>query len=159
MNKEYYDIVKDILNNEEFKKRKNYMHHGNTNVYDHSLNVSIMAYKIGKKLNMDVESICVGALLHDFYSTPWPERTEKTPFLKKNGFTHAKDALNNANMYFPELLNEKSENIILRHMFPLNVIPPKYKEGWLITILDKVESCEVLKDPKSWPKYLGFRRI
>ena len=49
---EYYEIVKDILNNEEFIKRKTYRHHGNITVYDHCLRVSIMAYKISKRLKL-----------------------------------------------------------------------------------------------------------
>ena len=40
-------------------------------------------------------------------------------------------------------LNEKTENVILRHMFPLNIVPPKNKEAWLITFVDKYVSCEV----------------
>ena len=38
---EYYVIVKDILENEEFKKRLNYHHHENKSVFLHSLMVSI----------------------------------------------------------------------------------------------------------------------
>jgi len=34
-------------------------------------------------------------------------------------------------------ISEKEYNIILRHMWPLTVIPPKYKEGWIVTFSDK----------------------
>ena len=37
-------------------------------------------------------------------------------------------------------MNKRIENSIVRHMFPLNIIPPKYKEGWVITYADKVLS-------------------
>ena len=49
-NSEYLTIVEDILNNKEFQKRKKYNHHGGKSVYDHSLEVSFLAYKISKKL-------------------------------------------------------------------------------------------------------------
>ena len=41
-------------------------------------------------------------------------------------------------------MNKKVENIILRHMFPLNIVPPKYLESWLITLTDKYVSLEVV---------------
>ena len=34
-------------------------------------------------------------------------------------------------------ISPKEENIILRHMFPLTPVPPKYKEGWVVTLCDK----------------------
>ena len=80
-----------------------------------------------------------------------------------HGFVHAKEALNNSKVHFNHLLNDKINNSIVRHMFPLNIIPPKYLEGWIITIIDKIVSMDVLLYPKQWPKYLGlmifFKRI
>ena len=32
---EWYEIVKDILNDEEFLKRKKFKHHGEVSVYEH----------------------------------------------------------------------------------------------------------------------------
>ena len=148
MEKEYYEMIKEILESEEFQKRKTYKHHGSITVYDHSLKVSQVAYKISKRFKrMDSKSIAVGGLLHDFYDKPWQEKKEKTTFLKKHGFVHAHQALVNAEHYFPEYMNEKTRNIIERHMFPLNKIPPKYKEAWLITFVDKWVSLEVLFHP------------
>lgn len=66
MNKEYIEIVIDILNNSEFKKRLNYNHHENRSVYTHSLIVSFNSYKIAKLLKLDYESAAIGGLLHDF---------------------------------------------------------------------------------------------
>ena len=44
----WYEIVKDILNNEEFKKRVYFKHHEKQSLYTHSLLVSIFAYKYAK---------------------------------------------------------------------------------------------------------------
>lgn len=158
MDKEYYEIIKEILNNEEFQKRKQYNHHGKITVYEHSLSVSIKAYNYAKKhRKYDAKSVAIGGLLHDFYYKPWQDNKEKKPFLKKHGFTHAKEALENSKNVFPDLMNEKIENIIERHMFPLNKIPPKYKEAWLITIVDKIVSLEVIFEPTFFKSLIGIK--
>lgn len=155
---EYYDIVKDILENKEFQKRKEYPHHEDESVYEHSLKVSILAYRLAKKNGFDYRSAAIGGLLHDFYSEPWQNKKKKTKLFKMHGFVHAKEALENSLKHFPNLVNDRVANIILRHMFPLNIIPPKYKESWVVTMVDKLCSLEVLKHPKSYPKYLGFNK-
>ena len=45
-------------------------------------------------------------------------------------------ALQNARKDFKLTIRE--ENIILRHMFPLNVVPPMCKEAWLVCLADKI---------------------
>ena len=74
INDDYYLIVKDILNSDEFIKRKNYRHHGDISVYEHSLKVSRLSYEIAKKINLSLKrqvfneyDMAIGALLHDFY--------------------------------------------------------------------------------------------
>lgn len=158
LDQEYYEIIKDILEHDEFQKRKDYQHHGKITVYDHSLNVSYLAYKISKKIKIiDSESVAIGGLLHDFYYEPWQTRTDKQPLLKKHGFVHANEALQNSRTHFPNYMNERIENIIERHMFPLNKIPPKYKEGWLIVLVDKWVSIEALAQPTFFKSMLGFK--
>jgi len=154
---EYYSIVKDILKHDEFQKRREYSHHGEISVYDHSLAVSKLSYTIAKKLKKDYKAAAIGGLLHDFYFKPWKE-LEKRPLLEKHGFVHAKEAVVNSYRYFPELMNGKIENIILRHMFPLNKIPPKYIEAWIIVLVDKYVSFEVLKEKHGLIEFFGFRK-
>ncbi len=142
---EYLKIIEPIINNEEYKKRKNYRHHKDKTVYDHCLQVSYLSYAIARKLpKIDEKSVAIAGMLHDFYYNPWMENTIKKPFFKRHGFVHAKEALENSHKHFPELMNKKIDNMILRHMFPLNIIPPKYIESWIITISDKIVSIEVL---------------
>ena len=83
----------------------------------------------------------------------------KIPFFKQHGFVHAHEAMENAYKFFPELMNERIANIIERHMFPLNIIPPKYKEGWVVTYADKRLSMDVVVNIKALPKYLGLARV
>lgn len=153
---DYYKIVDEILNNDEFIKRKKFPHHDQISVYDHCLAVSKLSYMLARKMNLDYKSAAIGGLLHDFYSKPWQNSEKADKFLDAHGFTHARDALLNAHKYFPHLMNEKIDDIILRHMFPLNKIPPKYKEGWIVTTVDKYISLEVMKNPKFLPKLVGL---
>ena len=153
---EYYNIVYEILKSEEFQKRRQYKHHGNISVYDHSIRVSKLSYIVAKKLNKDYKSAAIGGLLHDFYYKPWQENKIKCPFFQKHGFVHAKQARDNSYKYFLELMNDKLDDIILRHMFPLNKIPPKYVESWIVTVADKYVSLEVFKDLKKMPMLLGI---
>ena len=154
---EYYKIIYDILKNEEFQIRKYYPHHGKISVYEHSLAVSKLSYDIAKKLKLDYKSAAIGGLLHDFYPNPWPSNKQKK-FFKKHGFVHAREAMENSYQYFSELMNDKISNIILRHMFPLNIIPPKYLEGWIITLVDKYVSLETLKNPSFFTDLFGIRK-
>lgn len=152
---EYLEIVSFILNHPEFQRRKTYPHHGKVTVYDHCLAVSYTAYCIAKKMGVDYRSAAIGGLLHDFYDSPWQDDVKKKLF-EKHGFVHARQAAENAWKYFPEYMDKKREDIILRHMFPLNIRPPKYIESWIVTMSDKYVSMEVIKDVKHLPRYIGF---
>lgn len=155
---DYYNTVKDILENPEFIKRKDYKHHGNISVYSHCLAVSYNSYRVCRFLGLDKESVAIGGLLHDFYYKPWQENNIKKSFFKKHGFVHAKEALENSQIYFPTLMNKKVENIIKRHMFPLNIVPPRYTESWIVTMVDKYVSLEVFKEPKKLLMYIGIKK-
>ena len=39
-------------------------------------------------------------------------------------------------------------------MFPLNIIPPKYLESWIVSTVDKIVSLNALKRPKEFHIYL-----
>lgn len=132
MDKNYIKIVKDILNNNNFTKIKEHRHHGN-NRLDHSLKVSYYGYKVTKFLGLDYIETARAGLLHDFYII------EEGASLKEVLLTyliHSHKSLANAKKYFA--LSNKEQDIITSHMFPIGLIPPKYMEGWVITILDKI---------------------
>ena len=157
---EYLKIVAPILSSLEFQKIKNWIHHENCSLYEHCLVVSYLSYRICKKRKWNYTDAAIGGLLHDFYKEPWQDHLhEKIPFFKQHGFVHAHEAMENAYKFFPELMNERIANIIERHMFPLNIIPPKYKEGWVVTYADKRLSMDVVVNIKALPKYLGLARV
>lgn len=74
-----------------------------------------------------------GALLHDYFLYDWHI---KDPNRKAHGFSHAAAALQNAERDFA--LNAVERDVIARHMFPLNLTPPRYRESILVCIADKI---------------------
>ena len=130
--KDYKKIVKDIFRNSNFKKLYNIEHHGISRM-EHSIKISYYSYKIAKKLGMDYVSVARGGLLHDFF-LDGDERTGKRKFL--DTFTHPKRALKTTIDNFK--VNEIEQNIIVSHMFPIYLSTPKYKESFLVNLVDKV---------------------
>lgn len=132
---EYMLYISDILDNNEFKKLKKYLHHG-INRYDHCIRVSYNSYKIAKKLKLNSKEVARAGLLHDFFlvNNQKIDKLERFKVL----FTHPRIALENSKKYFT--LSEKEENIILSHMFPLGNVLPKYKESILVNFIDDMAS-------------------
>ena len=139
MRQKYYYLIeeyaKDIINNENVLSQKEYMQHGKTSVYEHTMNVALCSLSIAKKLNLNIDykSLVRGSLLHDFFLYDW-HVDDKSHRL--HGFSHARVALNNASKEFT--LNNIEKNIIYTHMFPLNLRIPKYKESAIVCLADKI---------------------
>ncbi len=156
-NREYYLYAKDILKNSEFKRRKYFLHHQDS-VYEHSIRVSLVAFHISRFLSkffpISTEDVVVSALLHDFYLKPWRECKGQL-----HGFRHGKIASDNAFTFFPDKVNDKVKDSIKKHMFPLTLFPPKFFEGWIVTLADKYVSLEVLSKPKELPRYIGLSSL
>ena len=129
-NYEYKEIVKDILNNREFKKIELCPHH-KINRLVHSKRVSYYSYKICKKLGFDYVSAARGGLLHFFLNK------YNTKNSRKLLISHPSIALNNAKKHF--VLSDKEKNIIKCHMFPVSIsVFPKYRESVVVSLVDKV---------------------
>lgn len=127
---EFENIVKDILEINEFKELDNELHHGISR-YGHSLRVAKSTYYMAKKLHWDCEKITRAALLHDFFTNNQVENLN----VVKTWCRHPELALENAKKYVD--LDERQENVIISHMFPSCKVFPKYKESWLVTFVDK----------------------
>ncbi len=134
-NLEYNKLVSDLIGNQIVLEMMDYIQHGTTSCYEHCINVSYYSYKLAKKLNLDVKSVARAALLHDLFLYDWHTAPQIKNLFKKHGFTHPKKALENANKYFD--LNIKEKDIILKHMWPLTIKLPKYKESYIIILMDK----------------------
>jgi len=157
VDREFYNIVKDIINHPKFLETKKVSHHGGENtLFSHSLNTAFMTFKIAKRLKWseeDVISATRAAMLHDFIEFDWdsPEsRAYKSQFkgLERikhmHGFVHGFQAVEYSSKFF-ELSNAQID-AMAKHMFPLVPILPKYKETWLLTYTDKIVAIYELTD-------------
>lgn len=156
---EWYEIVEPILLNEEFQKRRLFMHHQDSTVWTHSISVSFKAYRYALKIKADARICAIAGLLHDFYPRAWvyseelekldpyyvSRINEKESLFKKHGFTHGREAKENYIKYFSELEDKKISDSIKCHMFPLTIKPPRYREGWIVTVADKVDSLSSIR--------------
>lgn len=132
MYEEYEYITKDILNDKEFIKIELEKHHG-TNRLIHSKRVSYESYKICKILGLDYIAAARAGLLHDFFINK--KKLKKKERIKRI-FTHPSIALKNSKKHF--YLNDKEQDIIVSHMFPIGPSIPKYIESWIVSIVDKI---------------------
>ena len=57
-------------------------------------------------------------------------------------------------------LNDKQKNMILSHMWPLHILPPKSREGMILTLVDKYcTNMDMLKKSgKFLPVYYEIER-
>ncbi len=130
----FWECAKDILASEDVQRMKTFIQHGNVSCYEHSLCVAYGSFCLCRRLHLrvDTRSLIRGALLHDFFLYDWHTNGMKNGL---HGFTHPKTALRNAQKQF--CLNKKEQDIIVKHMWPLTVIPPRCKEGYIVCLLDK----------------------
>lgn len=129
---EYKKCINDLMQNETVRSMEKFMQHSNVTCLEHSIYVSYISYLICRRLRLDYLSAARGGLLHDFFLYDW-HITKPNKGL--HGFTHPHTALENANKNF--CLNEIEKDIILKHMWPLIIRLPKYKESFIVSFVDK----------------------
>ena len=110
MNKEFYEITKDLIYNPTILQMKKYKQHYDTDCYDHCLEVAYWSYLFCKKLNWDYISVARAAVLHDLFLYDW--RHSKKMLNGWHAFKHPQIALENALKICN--LNEKEQDIILK---------------------------------------------
>lgn len=159
---EFLALVSDILEHEKVQEMKQYNHHSYTSCFQHSLHVAYYNYKICKMLGWDVRAGAKAGLLHDLFLYDWHEYKPKKGE-RLHGFEHPIKSLRNARTYFQ--LTPKEGDIIEKHMFPLTITPPKYKESYVIVLTDKFcSTCEVFdrffkkNHAKNRQRLLGYEK-
>ena len=160
INKVHQDLLNhygsDILNSKNFIGTSKNTQHGSMSVLQHSINVAKYSLLINEKLGIHCKTkdLIRGALLHDYFLYDWHDKNH-VQLYRLHGFHHPATALKRAKEDYN--INEIEQNIILRHMFPLNITLPKYKESWIVSLMDKKCSFKILGHPKCYLKYLGIR--
>lgn len=138
--KEFYEFIKDLLVDEYVLEMQNFVHHYSTTCYQHCINVSYYNYLLCRKLGLNKREGARGGMLHDLFLYNWRniKRQKGEPY---HAFRHGRAALFNAKKRF--VLSKHEENMIISHMFPLSYDMPKYRESFVITLVDKY--CAVLE--------------
>lgn len=146
----------DIIRSEGMQSEKQYIQHGMTTVYHHSVGVAGMSLYISRKLHLNVreKELVRGALLHDYFLYDWHD---PDPSHRMHGFHHAKTALKNADRDF--ILTDLEKDIIVKHMFPLNIRAPKYRESMIVCLADKICAVQETIADHSAAMYSGVRQI
>lgn len=137
--KEFRRILTEVCKNSRLLKESKFIQHGTTSVFRHSVAVAYVSFWMARqmKISVDKESLIRGSLLHDYFLYDWHEKDDSH---KWHGFYHAEKALKNAMEDFD--LNKVEKDMIRRHMFPLNVRMPKYRESWILCGADKICSSK-----------------
>lgn len=128
---EFMGYVDHLIRTPNMQKLKDIPQHMHSNRLEHSINVSYTSYKIAKKLGWDAKSTARGGLMHDLFYYDW----RVTKFKKSHAWVHPRLAVRNARKITN--LNKVEEDIIVKHMWGATIAPPRYKEGYIVTMVDK----------------------
>lgn len=115
-----------------------YPQHGSTSRLMHSVAVAYYSYYLAKAtgLSFHWEELVRGALLHDYFLY---DAQDGDPAHRWHWTRHPMVAVENAKR--DVTLTAIEEDTIRTHMFPLTVKPPKYREGVVVSLVDK--ACSV----------------
>ncbi|MDR2601459.1 MAG: HD domain-containing protein [Spirochaetaceae bacterium] len=131
----FNEYAKEIINNKIFKECKKIFSHGSVSIYEHSIAVAKKAFALAEK-NAGVDKKCVvrAALLHDFFLYEW--HIPGVRYLV-HGWAHPAIAAKKAREVFN--ITDKEYSCIKTHMWPWTLFtPPRCREGWIISISDKI---------------------
>lgn len=131
--KYFISIISDMIENNTVKQMNDFKQHYETTCFEHCLVASYYCYLLCKKFNLDYISCSRAAMVHDLFLYDWHKRQNGRKGL--HAFTHPQTAYDNASKLF--YLNEKEKDIILKHMWPVTLALPKYKESYILTLVDK----------------------
>ena len=107
------------------RRMEKFTQHGDTSCLLHTIAVAYYSIKIAEFFGIKYKKrdLIRGALLHDYFLYDWHDGEKER---RIHGFTHPMTALRNADRDFD-----------LTDMFPLTVIPPTCREGWIVCLADK----------------------
>lgn len=154
--KQFILCIKDIKNNEDVLKMKNYLQHYNTSCYEHSYKVAFLSFLICKKFNLDYVAAARAGFLHDLFLYDWHVKSKDNK--RFHGFRHPYIALRNSLELYN--LSKKEQDIIKKHMWPLTIIPPRYLESYIVSFVDKYcaiyESFTYYRESKVFQRFYRY---
>lgn len=131
----FLETVEKLYYSDEVQSLAAYEQHLDIDRLQHITAVAYLSYKICKHFGWDYKSAARGATMHDLFYYDWRDGNSGK-WHKLHGYKHPRYAALNAKELYPEI-NELEINIISRHMWPLTIIPPKHKEGFVVSLADK----------------------
>lgn len=115
------------------------IHHHDASLAAHSIHVARVVFRLTRVLGHRLSRLDLvrGALLHDFFLYDWrkPKTVSNRP-AGLHGLMHPRTAFTNAELHFGPM-SRREKDCILRHMWPLTLIPPKYPESLIVCMADK----------------------
>lgn len=127
---EFRECIENLLQNDMVRRLDDCKQHFKYTRLRHSVDVAFLSYCLARLLRLDSRSVARAGLLHDLFFHS--EGQNSASLL----FSHPRIALQNAREICD--LNKVEEDIILRHMFLLTLCPPRYREGYVVTVVDKL---------------------
>ena len=146
------EILKELDEQGRMKYTQRYMQHSDISVYKHCISVAYTSVELAERfsLNVNRKELIRGALLHDYFLYDWHDGRKGRHI---HGFTHPGAALKNAMEDFE--LSDCECDIIRKHMFPLTLVPPKFRESVIVCIVDKYCSLYETLKRKNTYEYLS----
>lgn len=146
--------LNEAIRNSRLGDTNEFIQHGDTTCLLHTAAVAYYSTMLAECLGIRVskKELIRGALLHDYFLYDWHDGKKER---RIHGFTHPKTALVNAMEDFE--LTEKEKDIIKRHMFPLTLVPPRFRESIIVCLVDKY--CSLYETLKRRNTYAKLRPI
>lgn len=131
----FIELIENILFTEEIQSMAQYEQHLEIDRLQHIVSVAYLVYVICKKYGLNYKDATRAAIMHDLVYYDW-RNGETGRWHKLHGYRHPNLACLNAKELCGNL-TEIEEDAIRRHMWPLTVTPPRFKEGWIVIFSDK----------------------
>ena len=130
----FYTQLQELLQFEAVRSMDQFPQHGSTSCLTHSIAVAYYSLAFFRRLYPKKSAVALlrGAMLHDLFLYDWHVPHESH---RLHGLFHPRTSLNNASRLFP--IGKVERDIILRHMWPLTLIPPRTAEAWIVCLVDK----------------------
>ena len=129
---EFFEHIDILLESDAVKQLDDFRQHYCFSRLQHSIDVAYYSFFLSKLFGWDSKSAARAGLLHDMFLYDCHDDTYK---VKSHLRLHPKIALENARGICE--LNEVEEDIIKKHMWLITMRPPRYKESYIVTFVDK----------------------
>lgn len=127
---EFRELIGPLLASSLVQRLDDYQQHDTYTRLQHSVDVAYASFCVTKLLGWNSAEAARAGLLHDLFFQPEEGKSAASLIL-----SHPQIALVNARSVCA--LTPREENTILRHMWLLTITPPRYREGYVVTFVDK----------------------